>query len=211
MEADVAAVDAARRGLTHLWDRRAPDPTRLDFAAIRSRTRREVLDDALERAAVLVAVARAPEGDLVLLTRRSAALRDHAGEVCFPGGKAQPGDANIAETAAREAFEEVGLAPDAIEHVALLDDVIIGGRFVTTPLVAVVGSQASLRFDAAEVEGGDWLPIGKLRAPGIASCWTDGDGRTHYAFKHPDLAVSGATARILHQLLNPGAGASASA
>src|SRR5258708_16996155 len=68
-------------------------------------------DREIRPAAVLVPVVKREHGLTVLFTRRTAHLNDHAGQISFPGGRSEPGDKNAAETALREAAEEVGLAP----------------------------------------------------------------------------------------------------
>ena len=71
------------------------------------------------RAAVLIPIINKPEPTLIL-TQRAARMDSHAGEVAWPGGKQDPEDDNMAETALRECHEEIGLAPDKVEVVAEL-------------------------------------------------------------------------------------------
>src|SRR3979490_1567097 len=66
-------------------------------------------DREIRPAAVLVPVVKREHGPTVLFTRRTAHLNDHAGQISFPGGRSEPGDKNAAETALREAAEEIGL------------------------------------------------------------------------------------------------------
>src|SRR5258708_17586252 len=72
-------------------------------------------DREIRPAAVLVPVVKREHGLTVLFTRRTAHLNDHAGQISFPGGRSEPGDADAAETALREAAEEIGLAPAQVE------------------------------------------------------------------------------------------------
>jgi len=74
------------------------------------------------RAAVLLPFWRDGDSVRLLLTERAAALRAHSGQIAFPGGRVDPGDASLAEAALREAEEEVGLAPRDVRVVAQLDD-----------------------------------------------------------------------------------------
>src|SRR5260370_32713230 len=72
-------------------------------------------DREIRPAAVLVPVVKREHGLTVLFTRRTAHLNDHAGQISFPGGRSEPGDADAAETALREAAEEIGLAAARVE------------------------------------------------------------------------------------------------
>lgn len=176
---------------------------RFDIGVIRSRSRRAMSLAGRTPAAVLLAIDRGAEDDRVLLTRRHCGLRDHPGETCLPGGKRHAGDADLVATALREAHEETGLRLDDIEYIACLDDVSVGGRFVTTPVVALVGSPARLHLNADEVDEAFWVAVRDLRAPGVVVARRDREGRLRYAFSLGNAAIVGATARILHQALNP--------
>src|SRR5919205_698502 len=73
-------------------------------------------------AAVLIPVIAHPQGLTVLFTQRTPHLRSHSGQVSFPGGRAEPGDASAEFTALREAQEEIGLAPPRVEVLARLPE-----------------------------------------------------------------------------------------
>jgi len=91
------------------------------------------------RAAVLVLLLRGTDGGArVLLTRRSSALKSHPGECALPGGKRDPGDADDASAAKREAFEEVGLPPDSVEVLGCLPPVLSKHCLSVTPVVALL-------------------------------------------------------------------------
>ena len=203
MAGDALDFVAARRDPSHVRGRDPSVDGRFDLDAIRSRARAVVHDDLLKPAAVLLAIERRARSDRVLFTRRSGTLREHAGEICLPGGKRHTDDADPTATALREAFEEVGMPPDSLEPVALLDDVAIGGRHVVTPLVAMVRARSPLRIDPSEVERVFWVDVRDLRAPGVAHSWTDAEGKTRYGFALARVSIVGATARILHQALHP--------
>jgi len=89
--------------------------------------------------AVLVPLLPRKEGLHLLFTERSAGLRAHAGQISFPGGKVDPGDKGMRETALREANEEVGLDPKHARIVGELDDVptFVTG-YVISPVVAII-------------------------------------------------------------------------
>ena len=81
---------------------------------------------------------------MVLLTHRTAHLSSHSGQVAFPGGKADPGDADAVATALREAQEEIGLAAEAVEVIGTMPTYTTGSAFVVTPVVALVDPLANL-------------------------------------------------------------------
>ncbi len=108
-------------------------------------------DRVLTPAAVLVPVVVRPTGPTVLLTQRTAHLRDHAGQVSFPGGRCEDGDASPEHTALREAEEEVGLDPDQVEILGRLPEYRTGTGFVVTPVVGFVTPPLNLKLDDFEV------------------------------------------------------------
>ncbi len=116
-------------------------------------------------AAVLVALVQRPGGLQVLLTQRTAHLRDHAGQISFPGGRAEPEDASLAATALREAHEEVGLLPHSVEIIGQLPAYTTVTRYVVTPVVALVQPQAALALDPFEVAEAFEVPLAFLMNP----------------------------------------------
>lgn len=89
------------------------------------------------RAAVLVPVLARPEGPTVLFTQRTDTMKDHPGQVSFPGGRFEAGE-DARAAALRETHEEVGIEPALVQPVATLDDQISVSNFVVTPVVGLV-------------------------------------------------------------------------
>lgn len=109
--------------------------------------------DALREAAVLVPVYRDREGDLTLVMIRRADVGAHGGQIAFPGGKRDRGDATALETALREAREEIGLEPKDVAVIAALDRVETRSTgFVIAPFLARIRRPERWRPDPAEVE-----------------------------------------------------------
>jgi len=213
------------------------DPSHLTFddavsAARRALASREALPldvPGFRRAAVLVPLLRRPDGPSVLFTRRTETLPHHRGEISFPGGGLGTGE-TPAQAALREAFEEVGLRPEAAEVLGVLDDLPSIARYVVTPVVAAVSRPPEV-FDPAaeEVAEGFEVPLARLLDPSIrrSSFWDPsrlppevpaaliasripfeqvepGTGRWRVWSFHPDetRTVWGLTARILADLLD---------
>ena len=118
------------------------------------------------RAAILIGIINEGEGPAVLLTRRSAQLSHHGGEVAFPGGMREAIDRHAYKTACREAEEEVGLQQDALRILGLLDDLRpkTSGTSVT-PVIAEIVGQPTLRAQEEEVAHIFTLPIAELQDP----------------------------------------------
>src|SRR3989475_12434002 len=91
-------------------------------------------DREIRPAAVLVPLVRRENGLTVLLTRRTAHLNEHAGQISFPGGRSEPGDADAADTAVGEAAEEIGLATEPVE--------VLGGVHQYVPVTGYPGTPA---------------------------------------------------------------------
>ena len=144
----------------------------------------------------------------VVLTRRSWHLRHHAGEVSFPGGRREPGDADLWATALREAAEEIALDPAAVSRIGRLDSfVTVGSRSLVCPFVATVDRRPELVPDPVEVEQVLHVPLAELTD---AETWREevwslgeafGGERIMTFFELPGDTVWGATASVLRRLL----------
>ena len=118
------------------------------------------------RAAVLVALftAAASEPPHVVLTRRRADLRRHAGEISFPGGRQDPEDADLRETALREAEEEIGLAREAVTLIGELPAIsTFATNYLIYPFVGVIAGGQRWRMSPREVDAVLELPLQELR------------------------------------------------
>jgi 8-oxo-dGTP pyrophosphatase MutT (NUDIX family) len=116
-------------------------------------------------ASVLVPLVKHGDGLRVLLTRRTDHLRDHAGQISFPGGRAEPGEDDPAQTALREAEEEVGLRREQVEVIGSLPAYTTITSFVVTPVVALIQAPLNLTLDPFEVAEAFEVPLDFLMTP----------------------------------------------
>ncbi|MGH2417402.1 MAG: NUDIX hydrolase [Candidatus Limnocylindria bacterium] len=156
-------------------------------------------------AATLLAIYPDDEGRLVIpLTVRHAGLRAHAGEVSLPGGTVDATDASPEAAALREAWEEIGLEPDLVRIIGVLDDVWIPvSNFELRPFVGAVERRPTLVPHDAEVASIVELPLGALFDPDVMGTEEFvGRGFTISAgaYRYGGVRVWGATALTLGML-----------
>jgi 8-oxo-dGTP pyrophosphatase MutT (NUDIX family) len=150
----------------------------LDVAGLRQRLRRTLPaasvygDEDVERqvwavtpASVLVPIVTHGGGLTVLFTQRTAQLRAHSGQVSFPGGRAEPGDASPEFTALRETQEEIGLAPERVEVLARMPEYLTRTGYRVTPVVGLVAPPLELAPDSREVAEAFEVPLAFLLNP----------------------------------------------
>ncbi|WP_126445874.1 CoA pyrophosphatase [Sulfuricystis multivorans] len=154
-------------------------------------------------AAVLVPIVARVSGMTVLLTQRTAHLRDHAGQVSFPGGRCEAPDASPIATALRESREEVGIEPAQVEVLGRLPDHFTGTGFCIAPVVGLVTPPLDLRLDDFEVAEVFEVPLeffldaANYRRETVV---IEGLRRSFWAVPWRDYYIWGATASILVSL-----------
>jgi 8-oxo-dGTP pyrophosphatase MutT (NUDIX family) len=168
------------------------DPVMLAIAQVRP----------IRPAAVLVPIVdRDPP--TVLLTQRTAHLPDHAGQVSFPGGKIDPGDASPLAAALREAEEEIGLERRFVEPIGYLDLYMTTLGYRIVPTIARIAPDFRLTLNRAEVDDAFEVPLAFLMAEENHKLhrreWK-GMTRTVYAMPFGDRHIWGVTAGILRNL-----------
>jgi len=159
----------------------------------------------LRPAAVLVpVVARQPQLT-ILFTQRAAHLKEHSGQVSFPGGRAHAVDASPEATALREAREEIGLDPARVELLGRMPEYFTRTGFRITPVIGVVVPPIELLADANEVEEIFEVPLAFLLDPANhqrQSRFWQGEERWFYAMDFGRHTIWGATAGMLVNLAN---------
>jgi len=156
--------------------------------------------DKIRPAAVLIPVIQREEGFTLLFTRRTAHLNDHAGQISFPGGRAEPGDISAAHTALRETGEEIGLAAERVEVLGALHEYITVTGYRVTPVVGLVMPPFELKLDDFEVAEVFEMPFRFLLDSGNHqrnSVSYEGRERHYYALPYRHYYIWGATAGML--------------
>ena len=154
-------------------------------------------------AAVLVPMVQRPDGCHVLFTRRTAHLSKHGGQISFPGGRLEPGDADAEACALRETEEEIGLPPSFVEIVGRLDTYVTVTSYSVTPVVGMVSPGFTLMPDAGEVAEVFEVPLEFLMDPQNHQRhggMVNGVERHWYAIPFGDYYIWGATAGMLMNL-----------
>ena len=158
-------------------------------------------------ASVLLPLVLRDEGLTLLLTQRTAHLTDHAGQISFPGGRAEPVDVSPIDTALRETEEEVGLDRQHIEVLGTLPEYFTGTGYLVTPVVALIHPPFSLRPDPGEVAEVFEVPLtflmDGLNHQRRSAEFPNGRGRrSFYAMPYERFFIWGATAGMLRNLFH---------
>lgn len=154
-------------------------------------------------AAVLVPIIAHAGGLSVLFTQRTAHLKAHSGQVSFPGGRAEPGDASAEETALRESEEEIGLPRSRVEVLARLPEYFTRTGFRVTPVIGLIAPPLELVPDPREVESVFEVPLAfLLDARNHKRQTREYQGRMvgYYEMPYGDRYIWGATAAMVVNL-----------
>ena len=167
------------------------------------RTRDTPHIEGFRRAAILVPILNTPRGYEILLTVRAEHLKNHAGEIAFPGGRVDDGE-TIEAAARREMREEVGVDVHDDAILGLLDDAPTPARYMVTPVVAVFDEPQGFRLQASEV--GEVftasLKVLSETAPRAESRILEGHRRTIYFYPYEGRMIWGFTGVVLKTLLD---------
>ena len=157
-------------------------------------------------AAVLLPVYYSQGQYYILFTKRTGTVKEHKGQICFPGGAYQEEDGTLVNTALRECAEEIGLMADEIEVVGELDDTVtVTSDYIVSPFVGFIPWPHALKVNEQEAEEIIEVPISALLDKGCLRQETkiiDSEAVTSYFYHYQGRVIWGATARILNQFLD---------
>lgn len=157
----------------------------------------------LRPAGVLVPITLAGDSPRLILTKRSSALKHHPGQIAFPGGKQDEGDADVTATALREAQEEIGLPPELPEILGHLSPHETVTSFTVTPVVAILRDTFQSTPEPGEVDEVFAVPLAHVLNPAnyiVESRRWRGQKRYYYTVPFGPYYIWGATARMLRGL-----------
>lgn len=173
--------------------------------ALSRRRKQTITDPKRIPSAVLVPIYYKEGQCYILFTRRTEKVKEHKGQISFPGGARQDGE-NLLDTALRESREEIGLTPADVEILGQLDDTLtVVSNYIVTPFVGVIPWPYELKADGWETDEIIEAPITALLTNASREKKTeviDGKKVTSYFYHYQGRVIWGATARILHQFLD---------
>jgi 8-oxo-dGTP pyrophosphatase MutT (NUDIX family) len=140
----------------------------------------------------------------IIFTQRTNNVKEHKGQISFPGGARQDGE-SLLDTALRESWEEIGLAPADVEILGELDDTLtVASNYIVTPFVGIIPWPHNLKADGWETDEIIEVPVSALSDKSSREDKNEvieGKPVTSYFYHYGDRVIWGATARILHQFL----------
>lgn len=166
-----------------------------------ARGRNEIYRPDLTKAAVLVPIVFRKNGPHIIVTMRSMKVETHKGRISFPGGVREPEDKNAVDNALRETQEEIGVDPDSVTVMGLLDDIVTSSGFKVTPVVGFVSSEVSYSKDSVEVEEIIEVPISFLRDPSkheVVTMEYENICYRYHSFKYNGYDIWGVTGGIIN-------------
>jgi 8-oxo-dGTP pyrophosphatase MutT (NUDIX family) len=140
----------------------------------------------------------------LVFTKRRAALRNHGGQISFPGGARDPDDSTPLHTALRETREELGIPPETIEVLGMLDEVPTITNFRILPFVGAIPTDFAYLPSPDEIEKVIEVPLVHLFNPSVHRVerrWVMESEREIYFYDYGPNVIWGVTARILRGLL----------
>jgi len=174
--------------------------------ALSQRQKLHISDPHRVPSAVLIAIYRKQGEPYILFIQRTDRVKDHKGQISFPGGAYEEEDESLLQTALREAAEEVGLMAEDVQVLGELDDFrTIGSGYMISPFIARIPCPYQFKVDGWETEEIIEVPISVLLDKSNvrrSKDFLEGEEIDQYYYHYQDKVIWGATARILKQLLD---------
>jgi 8-oxo-dGTP pyrophosphatase MutT (NUDIX family) len=198
-----AMVAKHARNRLYTQERHAPEDLQHSDHAIAGMNPDSAVLGAAKPAAVLIPLISRGRETTVLLTQRSDHLRQHSGQIAFPGGKVDADDDGAMGAALREAEEEIGLSRDAVEPLGFLGPYFSTTGYRILPVVGLIQANTPLNLNPIEVADTFEVPLSFLMNPGNHR--TDqrefqGQMRRFFAMPFEDRYIWGVTAGIIRML-----------
>ena len=169
------------------------------------RNRSVINGNQLRHSAVLVPLLTIHEAYHILFIRRSQKVEHHKGEISFPGGVCEKDDESFEKTALRESLEEVGIQPQDVVVLGMVDDMAtVSTRYRVTPVVGVIPYPYAFRIGADEVDEIIMIPVSQLLDENNGRKETivrQGKTYTGSVYHYNNYVIWGATARIVKNVL----------
>lgn len=158
----------------------------------------------IRHAAVCIPLLERPDGLHVLFTLRSAELYNHAGQICFPGGRIEQSDADYVEAALRETWEEVGVEPRFVELIGTQPRFLTSTGYTMKPVIGLLKPGYTLEPDHSEVAEIFEVPLAALLSPSIHKLHEirpeDAAPRYFFSISWGGYFIWGATAALIRNL-----------
>jgi len=169
------------------------------------RQKRHIVDTGRVSSAVLLPLYNRQGQCHLLFIKRTEKVKEHKGQISFPGGTREEGDRTLLDTALRECAEEIGLRAEDAEVLGELDDeVTTTSNYIVSPFVAVIPCPYQFRINEDEVEEIIEIPVSALLDKDCRHRDTellDGKVINSYAYHYQERVIWGTTARILNRFL----------
>ncbi|MFH1002677.1 MAG: CoA pyrophosphatase, partial [Chloroflexota bacterium] len=175
--------------------------------ALARRPKKRLTDDSRTLSAVLLPLYCRDGQHHIVFTKRTREMREHKGQIAFPGGVFQPADGSLLTTALRECAEEMGVAPEDVEVLGELDDTLTTtSSYIITPYVGLIPWPYPFRANPGEIDKIIEVPLPALldesRLHVHQTETLAGQRVTAYSYYYRGEVIWGATAAILHQFLD---------
>lgn len=156
------------------------------------------------QAAVFVALVQRPSGLHVLFTKRASHLYDHAGQICFPGGRIEHTDRDAIAAALRETYEEIGVAPEFIQLIGTQPSFLTSTRFTMKPVIGLIRPGFTITPDSTEVAEVFEVPLSVLMDPRLhrlhQANLPGGGHRFYFSITWQSYFIWGATAALIRNI-----------